>query len=144
MCGGPLAAPLASFFIGVLCSLLGIGGGELMGPLLLSLRALPQVVSATTSTMSLLNTSSNILHYAVLGQIQPLPFAVFFCIGAAGGVTGRMFYQFVSRRYGRPSLTIFMLLAVLCVSFVLLVSHLAAEDAASAFTAFKSFCPRNK
>ena len=37
------APPMLAFAIGILCSLLGIGGGELMGPLLLHLKVLPQV-----------------------------------------------------------------------------------------------------
>ncbi len=37
--------PIIAFIIGILCSLLGIGGGELMGPLLLILKVIPQVIS---------------------------------------------------------------------------------------------------
>lgn len=37
--------PIVAFIIGVLCSLLGIGGGELMGPLLLILKVIPQVLA---------------------------------------------------------------------------------------------------
>jgi len=135
---GPLSAPLAAFVIGMLCTLLGIGGGELMGPLLLSLGSLPQVVSATTSSMSFLNTSSNIVHYAILGQIQPEFFAVFFSIGAVGGVCGRAFYAHVSKRYGRPSITIFVLLSVLFISVLLLIYHLATEDVN--FSTLTPFC----
>jgi uncharacterized membrane protein YfcA len=36
--------PLLTFVIGIICSLLGIGGGELMGPLMLQMGLLPQVV----------------------------------------------------------------------------------------------------
>jgi hypothetical protein len=36
--------------IGVICSLLGVGGGEMYGPLMLAYHVMPQVSSATTST----------------------------------------------------------------------------------------------
>ena len=130
--------PLAAFIIGMLCTTLGIGGGELMGPLLLSLRGLPQVVSSTTSTMSFINTSSNLVHYAILGQIDVASFFTFFSIGALGGVSGRYFYQYVSKKYGRPSVTIFMLLSVLFASFWLLVYHLITE--AVAYQELSPYC----
>jgi uncharacterized membrane protein YfcA len=123
-----LPVPALAFGIGVLCTLLGIGGGELMGPLLYSLRVLPQVVSATTSTMSFINTSSNLVHYALLGQIKPGEFIIFSAVGAVGGVSGRTFYLYASRKYGRPSITIFMLLVVLFASFWLLVAHLSTAN----------------
>ena len=35
--------PLLAFIIGILCNILGIGGGELLGPLLLWMKVDPQV-----------------------------------------------------------------------------------------------------
>jgi uncharacterized membrane protein YfcA len=124
----PLVQLMSLDVLMVLCTLLGIGGGELMGPLLYSLRVLPQVVSATTSTMSFINTSSNLVHYALLGQIKPGEFIIFSAVGAVGGVSGRTFYLYASRKYGRPSITIFMLLVVLFASFWLLVAHLSTAN----------------
>jgi uncharacterized membrane protein YfcA len=60
--------PCGGFIVGILTSLLGIGGGELLGPLFLAYHMLPQVSTATTSMMSLLNSANNIVHYAVLGK----------------------------------------------------------------------------
>eukprot|EP01035_Chromulina_nebulosa_P018230 gene18230-23900_t len=50
--------------------LTGLGTAEMMGPLLLSLKVIPMVSSATTSAMSLLYTSSTLLHYGILGKID--------------------------------------------------------------------------
>ena len=67
-----------ALLIGVLSSLLGIGGGELMGPLMLHLKVLATVSPATTSMMSFLNTSSSIVHYMTLGKAHsPLFFHPF-------------------------------------------------------------------
>ncbi len=62
------AIPICGFIVGILTSLLGIGGGELLGPLFLAYHMLPQVSTATTSMMSLLNSANNIVHYAILGK----------------------------------------------------------------------------
>ena len=133
--------PVAAFLIGVMCTTLGIGGGELMGPLLLSLKVLPQVVSATTSTMSFINTSSNLVHYALLGEIGIASFFTFFAIGSVGGISGRFFYLHVSQHYGRPSITVFMLISVLVLSFWLLVYHLATEP--EQYSSLSSqYCPK--
>jgi uncharacterized membrane protein YfcA len=59
-----------TFLVGILSSLLGIGGGELMGPLLLSYHLLPPVSTATTSMLSLMNTGNNIIHYAIAGEFE--------------------------------------------------------------------------
>jgi uncharacterized membrane protein YfcA len=56
------------FCVGILSTLLGIGGGELMGPLFLTYHLLPMVSTATTSMMSLLNTANNIIHYGIAGK----------------------------------------------------------------------------
>jgi uncharacterized membrane protein YfcA len=77
--------PLFAFVVGILSALLGIGGGELMGPMLLNLNVLPTVSPATTSAMSFLNTSSSFLHYLTLGDVPYAYAAWVFGIGAAGG-----------------------------------------------------------
>lgn len=80
--------PILVFVIGALTSILGIGGGELIGPLLLNFNATPAASSATTSFMSLLNSSSSVLHYFLLGQVPLAPASAMFVIGAFGGITG--------------------------------------------------------
>jgi uncharacterized membrane protein YfcA len=77
--------PLFAFVVGILSSLLGIGGGELMGPMLLQLGVLPTVSPATTSLMSFLNTSSSFVHYLTLGEVPYAYAAWVFGIGCAGG-----------------------------------------------------------
>ena len=113
--------PLAAFGIGIISSLLGIGGGELMGPLLLAYHIMPQVSTATTSIMSLLNTASNIVHYAILGKINYELAAIMFIVGLSGGATGRYSALKITERFGRYSILIFMLCCVLFVSMCLLI-----------------------
>jgi uncharacterized membrane protein YfcA len=130
--------PVLSFLIGILCSLLGIGGGELMGPLLLSLKVLPQVSSATTSLMSLLNSSLTVLHFAIVGNMQFEWMAICFSIGLLSGFSGRAFALYMTARYKRPSMLVFCLAFVLFLSLCLLIYNIASEGRPD-FN-FHSFC----
>jgi len=120
--------PAIAFIIGIMCSLLGIGGGELMGPLLLSYKVMPQVSTATTSMMSLITTCSNILHYAILGKINYSWGAAVFATGMLGGGTGRTVALYVANKYGRYSVLVFALLSVLIISLCLLIYDVSSES----------------
>ena len=78
--------------------------------------------------MSFLNTSSNVAHYLVKGD---LPFgygALVFVIGAVGGITGRVLALFFVARYRRASLLVFSLLGVLTCSIFIYMGYLIAGD----------------
>ena len=98
-----------------------------MGPLLLTLKVLPQVTSATISIMSLLNSSSTILHYGILGQINYKLAAITFSIGLLGGFSGRSWALYVTEKYRLPSVTTFMLASVLVISLALLVYDISVH-----------------
>lgn len=84
--------------------------------------------SATTSVMSLLNSSSSILHHIVMGDVPYGYAGLTFIIGAAGGITGRLTGLFVSHYYGRTSFLVFALVAVLSVSFCVYIAYIFTED----------------
>jgi len=120
--------PLTAFVIGILCSLIGIGGGELMGPLMLQMGFLPQVTSATTSFMSLASSTLNLIHYGIDGQLDFKWTAYCYAIGLFGGITGRKLSIYVVDTFGRPSINVFMLGSVLFLSVILLIDELASGD----------------
>ncbi len=120
-------APVA-FVIGVICTLLGVGGGELYGPLMLTYHVMPQVSSATTSMMSLLNTTPAVIRYLVKGEIDLAVGGILFLVGLTGGYVGRHTGLYISSRYGRPSVIVFALTAVLALSAVYYVYQLSASD----------------
>jgi hypothetical protein len=107
-----------SFCAGILCTLLGLGGGELLGPLILSMHVLPQVSSATTSVISFLNSVSNVIYYFSKGKIPLANGLICFLVGISAGVAGRMlaFYQSKSTG-GRPSVLVLCLTLILAISF---------------------------
>ena len=108
-----------------------------MGPLFLSLGLLPQVTAATTSFMSMMSSSSNILHYAIMGDIDYRWGLLTFTIGIAGGLTGRLGVLYLVQKYKRASLTAFGLTAVLFISMWLIIYDIITEE--KAFD-FKSYC----
>ena len=144
--------PVLAFLIGIMCSLLGIGGGELMGPLLLTYKVMPQVSTATTAMMSLINASSNTLHYAILGEIDYLWAAGVFVTGLCGGGLiielfcssffmfsnilnlflkkgfGRSIALLVVERYHRHSVLVFSLVTVLVISFGILIFEISTSQ----------------
>ena len=129
--------PGLSLVIGFLSGMLGIGGGELMGPMLLQWEVLPAVSVATTSFMSFLNTTSSVLHYLVLNEIPYYYGAVVFGIGCAAGFTGRISAIYIVRYFDRPSLFMFLLVVVLIISFCIFTYDLV-EDSTS--YEFQDFC----
>ena len=117
--------PSVAFVTGILCSLLGIGGGELIGPLFLMLELLPQVGAASTSLMSCSNAALNIIHYFFLGTLRYDWFLLCFLVGLLGGVSGRKLSNFVTKTYGRPSFMVFALSLTLFMSVCLLSYRLS-------------------
>jgi uncharacterized membrane protein YfcA len=113
--------PVMAFVIGFTCVLLGLGGGELMGPLLLFMDVKPQVVIATLPLLSFLTSSSNIIHYAALGEIDKKWGPILGATGLAGGFVGRSIALFLVDRYKRESIFTMILSLVLMISFGLLV-----------------------
>lgn len=67
-----LTTCVISLFAGVLASLLGIGGGLVLGPLMLEMKVIPQVSTATSSLMivtpSFGNAHSPVIHVDIGGD----------------------------------------------------------------------------
>ena len=73
---------------GALASILGMGGGVVIGPLLLTLQVHPLATAATSTLMILFSSSAATLSFAVNGNInaqyaylRSMQFSVFFCWG---------------------------------------------------------------
>jgi uncharacterized membrane protein YfcA len=65
----------------------------------------------------------------VLGEINYALGVIYFCIGLCAGGTGRYTALYISQKYNRNSLLIFMLLLLLTLSVSLLVYEtIEAED----------------
>jgi uncharacterized membrane protein YfcA len=106
--------PWASMVIGLLSALLGIGGGELLGPILLLLLQMdPQQSSATTAIMSVMNSGTNLLHHIVADMMIAPGYAFHLgFVGFVGGCMGRLWAISLAQK-GRPSIIALSLCGVL-------------------------------
>lgn len=80
---------MGSFFGGWVSGALGLGGGSIFNPLLLSLGYPPSVASTTGMYMLIYSTSASTLSYGVAGIIKwdySLWIGVFSIIGTYGGM----------------------------------------------------------
>lgn len=123
-----LPFPVIVFVIGIICSLLGIGGGELLSPLLLSYHMIPQIVSATSATMSFLNTLANIIRLMTAHSGTIDAGFIFTCVGFLGGIVGRQLGLYIATHNGRASVIIFALVIVLFFSCLYYLVVLATGD----------------
>ena len=128
---------LFSFTVGAISSMCGIGGGELMSPMLLYLGVRADLTTATISLMSLLNTASSTIKYMLLKDIPYGYATLMFFIGAAAGLTGRLFALYVQDEYGRISIMIFAVCCVLLASLVINIYDISVSELS--FTV-DSFC----
>lgn len=130
-----------AFLIGVLSGLLGLGGGELMAPLLLYLGMLPRVASATSAFMIVFTSSSNLVQYLVAGVLAPelgyVAWAV--CLGFASALVGRMGAIRLVASWDHPSLIVLSLGLLLSLALVLLVVNSFAQGDELTWT-FTNFC----
>jgi uncharacterized membrane protein YfcA len=131
-----LTLMVISYFVGVVCSMLGIGGGEIFSPIILSCGVIPEVTSATTATMSFLNTLTQMLRNISKG-VLPLDLGLlFFGIGLLGGLSGRQLGLWVAAKYGRASVIILFLTLGLYLACLYYIYTLATESFDSTMHAF--------
>lgn len=123
-----LTLSFCTFGIGIICALLGIGGGELLSPMMLSFHLMPQVVSATSGTLSFWNSMSLVIRACVLGKVPAVEGVFAIIIGLVGGFIGRKTGLKLSSKYNRSSFIIFSLVVILILSATYYVVELSIGD----------------
>ena len=112
--------------------LLGLGGGELMAPLLVHLGMLPEVVSAVNAFIIFFTAAADLEHYSDLGVLQlyadtvtrPGYVVLALTVGFIGSFIGRVAATRIVARFAHPSILIMLLGVTLLLSAVLLVGRL--------------------
>ena len=105
-----------AFLGGFMSGALGLGGGAIFNPLLLSLGVLPSVASATGMYMILFSSSSSSFIYIVYKMLN-LQFSLwigFWC--SSGSVLGLYILNKIIKRFDRQSPVVFALTLVLGLS----------------------------
>lgn len=94
---------------GALASTLGMGGGVIMGPLLLSLQVHPLVTAATSTLMILFSSSAATLSFAVAGHINR-EYALIYCVcNFVSSFAGVFLIGRVVRRTGKSAVIVLLL-----------------------------------
>jgi len=109
-----------SFLSGVLASLLGIGGGMIISPVMLELGVLPEVTAATSSFMILFTSLSSTAQFLVAGTLQ-YDYAVWFSIvGLISSFVGQTLLNHLVKKYKKKSYIIFAISIIIVGSTILL------------------------
>eukprot|EP01096_Ripella_sp_DP13-Kostka_P015630 TRINITY_DN7404_c0_g1_i1.p1 TRINITY_DN7404_c0_g1~~TRINITY_DN7404_c0_g1_i1.p1 ORF type:complete len:486 (+),score=176.26 TRINITY_DN7404_c0_g1_i1:120-1577(+) len=116
-----LIVPSISVLAGVAAAFLGVGGGMVKGPLLLAMKAIPQVAVTTSSFMILFTSSSTSIQFIILGKIDILLGIWYFFIGLVGSILGNYGVGYMVKRYKKQSYVGFLLTFCLIFSAVILV-----------------------
>ncbi len=75
-----------------------------------------------------MNTSSGVLHYIILGDVNWTYAPGVFAIGILAGFSGRATALMVVKYYSRPSLLVFTLFAVLVICFCVYIAYIFSYD----------------
>mmetsp|Transcript_73611 Transcript_73611/g.117355 ORF Transcript_73611/g.117355 Transcript_73611/m.117355 type:complete len:509 (+) Transcript_73611:85-1611(+) len=112
--------PLIATVAGLLGGLLGIGGGMIVSPLLMELGVKPTVAAATSAMAVLITSSSATLQFVLLGYLNLDYTFYFMAIGVIGTFIGQTVVNYAIRYYGRRSLIIFSVAAIMAGAVVLM------------------------
>eukprot|EP01039_Chlorochromonas_danica_P009241 gene9241-10203_t len=123
-----LVLPPMVFGIGIICSLLGIGGGELLSPMMLLYHVPPVITSATSAALGLLNTSTLVFRAISIQDFDLNAGGLLFLTGLLGGLVGRKFGLYVSTKLNQASTIIFALAAALFLSAMYYLYRLASGE----------------
>jgi uncharacterized membrane protein YfcA len=108
-------------FTGMISTYLGIGGGIIITPLLISVGMLPEVVVASTSITTFFSSFISTVNYLLAGQLLWKFSLVFGICSGIGAIIGLKISNMVLKKFKRQSFITFIVSGVLLTSLVLLV-----------------------
>jgi uncharacterized membrane protein YfcA len=117
--GGPLIKLVSMSFVGGWVSgALGLGGGSIFNPLLLSMGCPPQVASATGMYMIIFSTGASSMTYIIEGQLD-VSYGVWVGgFNVIGTLLGMFLLNTIMKRLGRKSPLVILLSFILGISAV--------------------------
>ncbi|ETO15195.1 hypothetical protein RFI_22166 [Reticulomyxa filosa] len=123
--------PIYAAVAGILGGLLGIGGGMLVSPLLLELGLGPRVSSATCAIAVAVTSSSGALQKQLQGLLRTDYMLFFMVVGALGTFIGQTVVNYAVKRYGRQSIVVFAVQAIITLALILMATEGSKKKVAS-------------
>lgn len=133
------------FAVGVLGSMLGIGGGIILGPLFLEMKLDPTVASYTASFLAFFTAGSSTLQYIVWGQMIYDYSGMAILFGTFGGIIGLYTILRFVQKYNKQSiivifLAITLILSCACLIYTGIFKMINEESNGKDAWEFKSLC----
>ncbi|KAH7478972.1 hypothetical protein PRIC1_009474 [Phytophthora ramorum] len=125
---------------GVAAGLLGIGGGMVKGPLLLEMGLLPQVSSATSSSMILFTSSATTIQFIILGTLSVEHALWHGAVGFVAGLIGQLGMTYLIKKYRKSALVIFLIAIFIGVSGGVMGVLGVVRISEIGFGGFRSLC----
>ncbi|OMJ94769.1 hypothetical protein SteCoe_1948 [Stentor coeruleus] len=111
---------IASVGAGIVVGLLGLGGGNLIGPMLLYLGVRPEISTISSSFTIFISSGTAAAQYFILGMIDFSYTAWFFGLSIIGSLCGMLILRKYAIKKQRVSLLIFCLSTILFCSLILI------------------------
>jgi uncharacterized membrane protein YfcA len=112
--------PAICVVCGIMAGLMGIGGGMVVGPLLIELGVVPQVVAATSAYTVVITASSATVQFMVMGSLQYDYGGFFAAVGLVTTFFGQWVVDGMIKKYNRASVIVFAIAAIMVIATVLL------------------------
>ena len=131
-----------SFLAGIVAGLIGIGGGIVLGPFLMTMEVNPRVSAASTATMVILTSSAVAVMYVIAGYV-PWSYALFyFFVCLFGALAGKTKIDNFVKQRRQTSLLVAILAAIISTAVIGLVATLfiKLDSQDYCLDSFKSFC----
>lgn len=140
-----LKVEIFSILSGIILGLLGLGGGNLIGPMLLSMGVRPEVSTISTSFSIALSSGVAAAMYFITGVVDYQYAAWFYLLSVVGCLVGVLVVRRIAIRKQRVSSLIFCQFVILFVSFIIIpivgtLNAIKQSDEGTFQIGFKSFC----
>ena len=113
---------IASGFVGIISSLVGIGGSVIMNPIMINLELLPEVVVATSSVSSFFSSLVATIQYIFDEKLEWVLLGLFFA-GSFGALTGVLILRFLKKNL-RVAITFFLTFSLIGSLILLIVTNI--------------------
>lgn len=115
-----IGVSITAIFAGIVVGLLGMGGGNLIGPMLLSLGVRPEISTVSSSFTIFISSGIASAQYFIAGVIDFYYAAWFFGVSSCGSLIGILVLRKYAIRKQRVSLLILCLAIILLISLVII------------------------